>query len=941
MKDKLLRWLLVFIVAFSTFNFSFLKNPQTASAHDVYYMSVLINPSSYEYQAFVLHDKESGMSKESKHTEYSLGDFRDVAQNAIIPGEVKEKKYTDGKPPMYFSFPAYEQGERPGGKAKNHASSVDYDRAETVSKTIIGGLNGAMQIVYEGEQATSFDELRKRTNSVLSALNGNGTVNGWKFRKGRIVPNQKMTEDGLRNDDWVTISKDGQKYEFPYRMMKGYKLPGGVNSSQLPWHDSLVNDHTYSDDVVYVTWSRVAYQAWYSMDVNGHSSNHLNEIRRVGKLEEAVVELAESGLRQLRDLLGLYPMNELVYNEGIRGSNFWYYGVMPDIWANNMNKYYNLFQGIAWTLIIFSLAKLLIQRNLSIVNPAMRVSLMEGVQDLVITALALVFLMPLMNFVLTMNYRLVDIFATLKTHGDVFSEVNNYSGAIGGILLQIFYFFIEIWLNFTYIVRGITLAIMMMMAPLFVVSISLGGKWKNLFGTFCREFVGHVFIQSFHAMIIAFLLSTSVMTRGIETAVTLFALIALTNFFRAMVFGQGGDFAGKMGVSSAAGMVALGASTAKAASNQRKQSSAKRSQSSGGSFSSSNGGDRNADGSINVGGGNSFSATSRNNQAASTMNVSGSGGDGGQSGNLASNRADGGMSTNDIHSGNDSGQDSSGSLANEGFAVGHNPKVSRAAIGGALATGAGAGYVGAKLMGSAAYGMAFGSEQGPQAFNRFHSGSEKPNLPPGKRSGGQGGSVGGASGQGGGTNSSGGPVNPGVNGGYSLQPDNEMAVGGDSGGSLESGGIRSYTVSREGDSANIEYDGGWMSDRGITGVETTAQGHTTLNYSQGSMNEDQIADANYYAEAFEKGNEKEIRTLRENGIQSARKKADGSYAITYNQTGKEKMGFKSLDRQSDGHYQMNRSSEQTGSAPHLFLKRYRPQQEQQSNNGEDQGIPRV
>lgn len=902
---------------------SMFRPSNIAEAHDAYFMNVLVDNGSFEYSSFILHDKVSKMSGESKHTEYALGDFTDLSSTggtlSDVPTKIEKKEFSslqlNGNPPMIFSFPSKQDGGHLAAnkelwKATNHATATDYERAKLISDTLVGGLNGALATVYAGEPTKSLEELRERTNKLIAAVQGGKSVgpnNEWKVSKGRIK-NQGLAKDGLGDADWITISKGTQKFEFPFQMIKGYN----ADSSTYKFAKSLKRGYEYSDDTKYLNWSNIAYQAWYSFDVNGHTTTNVNEIRRVGKLEESVVEMTENTLRGLRDVLGLYPMNDLVYNEGIRNSGYWHHGVMPSAWEDNMSKYYYVFLAVAYSIIMFAFAKMLIQRNLSIVNPAMRVSMMEGIQDLIVTSIALVFLMPLMDFILMMNYRIVDLFGALKTHGNTLSEVNNYSGFLGGVILQFFYFFVELWLNFTYIIRGIIIAIMMMMAPLFMVAIAMGGKWKMIFGNAVREFTGHVFMQSFHAFILAFLLQTSVMSRGVETAVTLFALITLTNFFRSLVFGNGGDLASKMGVSGAAGAVALGASAIKAGTNKRKEHNNRKESNDGGKSSSSESGsgESSGGGSSNPSG-SEFSSGSRANMNNSSMTAGASGG--------AGSTEERGLGGGSLSEEGPYVGGSDGMTKSEAQTSANSSGSNNSGLKSALVTAAGAGYVATKLAGSAGYGMALGGEQGPAAFNRFHSGSEKP------ENGKKGSNKKGSSGEGTGTQSSGGQIDA----------SNEFV------GMTMEQPVR-YDSSYIGADGTEEaaFDGDQLSDVGIVSARSDA-GSQWMEYTPSSP---YASQAQSYVDAYSSEDNSERLNLYHQGVSNARVNAQGNYEVLYGKKATDRMGFQSLNSSNENgrvRFEQTRRADQQAAPPAYFAGPKATSSTEPESTTNNEEIPRV
>lgn len=586
--------LIVFFVALGSFLF-----PKTASAHDMYYVQTTLDVTSYKYTGMARMDKTGISGLESGHiaNDYDFSNLLDDNLPVVSGTSYEAKSMDTFKDPKYtFGFPFQEQGELWGGKEKNNATKADADQAQYIASTLPTQLNDFLDLIYEGDRPNNIEEHVQRMNDVTSAIasvagGGSTTLNGYTIERGKLKPYKKGYDSatGVSNEDWIIVSKGNFKHDFIFRVPKGYKDTGKWDNSHLQ------RDYKYSDDAKYMTWNMLVYQAHYFYFGAGVSTTNSYAIGEPGFLEAKIVEVLESVLGGLKGILGLYSMEELIYNEGIRDSSAWHYGVFATSYDAAIQKFHMVFQALAWSLLIAAMYKLLIQRNLSVVNPAMRVSLMNGVMDLFITAFILVLIYPLIEFLMLINYRIVDIFASMGVSLDNLAGLNSYNGLLSGIIMQFYYFFIEIWLNFLYIVRSTVLAVLVVCSPLFVSSIAFGSKWKQLFGTFMKELTANIFIQSFQAFVITFILLTSSQSRGIELAIILFSLVVLTEFFRGLVFGSAGNIGGKIGagaIQSGAGFLASAAKqNQKNKMMKQREQSSKSQEDKGGESSSSNSGE--------------------------------------------------------------------------------------------------------------------------------------------------------------------------------------------------------------------------------------------------------------------------------------------------------------------------------------------------------------
>ena len=144
-------------------------------------------------------------------------------------------------------------------------------------------------------------------------------------------------------------------------------------------------------------------------------------------------------INSFRAFLGLRSTNELVYNQGISGSSMYYYGIMPQVWMENAMKFHMLFQALVWIALAIAMIKLLLEKNLSTINPSMRVSLMEGIKDLILTGFLLVSIFLIINLALTVNKNIVNIFWTTVSDSSNFegrTDFSSFAGFIDATLLS-------------------------------------------------------------------------------------------------------------------------------------------------------------------------------------------------------------------------------------------------------------------------------------------------------------------------------------------------------------------------------------------------------------------------------------------------------------------------------------------------------------------------
>lgn len=129
------------------------------------------------------------------------------------------------------------------------------------------------------------------------------------------------------------------------------------------------------------------------------------------------------------------------------------------------------------------------------------------------------------------------------------------AGALAAVFINFAFFILTCYFNFFYVLRGITVALLYGIAPLCIFSLSLGGKQAQVFSNFMKELVSNIFIQTFHAICVAFFTSITSTTqmKTFELLVVFMAFIPLTNFVRQNIFGLSAGI-----TDNAQGMVSMG-----------------------------------------------------------------------------------------------------------------------------------------------------------------------------------------------------------------------------------------------------------------------------------------------------------------------------------------------------------------------------------------------
>ena len=531
------------VVMFLVFVLSMSSMQITTYAHRAYFLQVLIDEGQMAYLGNLVFDNTQ---KESKKTEPKLWNYEGEIITNVESYDNLDKD-NNGKSSMYFTFPPKPYKEKNILWSNNHATSRDSTRAYEIIDTLIPNLNEILFIMNGGERFETIDELIEASHRLSSSYNSRNSI---------TVDSLGATISFSSDGHYATIkTKDGKETKLLVKMKKGYKEPTYEDGRKSPLFNSefTFDEGYYSDEI---SIAHIITQGNYAYYIKGYSAADSLEASNPGTLEIKAAEFLSSMINSFRAFLGLRSTNELVYNQGISGSSMYYYGIMPQVWMENAMKFHMLFQALVWIALAIAMIKLLLEKNLSTINPSMRVSLMEGIKDLILTGFLLVSIFLIINLALTVNKNIVNIFWTTVSDSSNFEGRTDFS-SFAGLLMQLYYLIISVYLNVVYIVRAISTSILIASSPLFIASIAFEGKNKKLFGTWLREFLANVFLQSFHAFVLSFLLQIQMLAvRGIELAVISFSLIPMTVFFRTLVTGNSSGIADSLGATG----ITMGAS---------------------------------------------------------------------------------------------------------------------------------------------------------------------------------------------------------------------------------------------------------------------------------------------------------------------------------------------------------------------------------------------
>lgn len=504
-KKRLLLLFMVFVIVLNTM-------PVSVFAHNAYFIKVTYDKGAKKVVGQVVYDDVGAgrirkmlnkpstiLNPEKSHQEYRV--VEDSGNKSGSVGNIDDLKLT---------FPGKEIKKDDKGVA-NNGGSMDAARAMEIANTLVAELNDYIYTTHP-EGFETFEDFKSAVNEAKSA--GSATTGG----------------------EYTTVNtKDGGQRKFLTSMVKGYGTETLETGAKSPIYDT---EYSGSNDVI--NWSDLIDIADAHEAIGVYYADAGLD-KKPGAIEEKLSKFFGSVLLGLQSMLGLYSTNDLVFNQGSRAVGF-YGGIMSMDWMNKVVGFHIIFLSIAFSVLVLAIAKLLFQRNLATISTYARISLIEGIKDLIVVMILLGLIFPIISMVIRVNANIVEIMAgtapaysVLGTTG-AGGDFNNFAG----IIVMFFYFFISIYLNVVFIIRAITIAFLIATAPIFVMAIAFGNSGKSMFISWARELVANIFLQAFFAFIISFFMNIQTSTRVLENLIISFSLIPLSGVFRGLIMGQAG-----------------------------------------------------------------------------------------------------------------------------------------------------------------------------------------------------------------------------------------------------------------------------------------------------------------------------------------------------------------------------------------------------------------
>lgn len=303
-----------------------------------------------------------------------------------------------------------------------------------------------------------------------------------------------------------------------------------------------------------INWFMLIYEAFNNYALDGDEAVTSDNVYSAtpNQLTKALVGVFSSILDGLRGMLGLWSMDELLFNVGFRDKGY-VGGIFPTSWEPYVWSLFTFMEIVAAMILLFGIINNVIKKAASTINTVQRLHFMSQLQDLFVCAIALALLPIVLRIVISLCssftqiiYEIVPDSATTGEKRTITESVARFgagSGSLGGIIAQFLYFGIQISYNFIYAMRAFAVAILIIIAPVMIAMISVSNARKQATMQWMKELLAQICIQPIHSFCMAVILLLPTSSHGFDNILALYALLPFTSILKSFFFGSAGSWA--------------------------------------------------------------------------------------------------------------------------------------------------------------------------------------------------------------------------------------------------------------------------------------------------------------------------------------------------------------------------------------------------------------
>lgn len=492
----------------------------------VWYIQMSVDTATWSLVGGVVTDKVgrvTGVSKEgARMTSDELADlasFNPTTAIGVLDGIAGEREENNNNQSgLVLTYPDET------GTFSGSATQADKDSAEMVLASLLYDFNNAFHAAYNVNNISSVDDFQSKVSSFLTAVYGNSTISADTVYSSISISGADMDKypEGLGASNYkkFTMTKGGNTETVYFCTSVPKKIPAP------------------GDEISWATLAAEAFANYYcGVEAGAVYSGE------VGFFEEHLVGFFGSVIDWAAGALGLWSLDELIFNSGMRGSSAYAYGIFPIAWQSTIWTFFFISELISVSILMFCIINNVVRKALSTVNPVSRASAMAQVMDLLKVVALLVMLPFLLQLGMGLSESLAKLFGAAMgpdiSAKKVFGSLLSGTGGIGSVITALLYLGALIYFNAYYFMRSVIVSFLMILGPIAISMIGINEEYKRYYKQWAAGIISYIAIQPIHAVILAVLLLMPSTGRSIEKIVAVYALIPIGKMAKGMLLPDG------------------------------------------------------------------------------------------------------------------------------------------------------------------------------------------------------------------------------------------------------------------------------------------------------------------------------------------------------------------------------------------------------------------
>ncbi len=551
------RILFSFLIAFV---FMLASPTRVQASTDVYLIQTAVNDKAWTIEGAVVKDTIGWLGKiplEGQRFGDSIsaltaspGTIGDEDVMKVIKdstaGTAKNGTVKEGLP---LSYPSYADTSL-NPLAKLGATEADKSRATAVLNALLYDFQLGFDLAYPDRSGWTIDKFQTNVVTFLTEASKNGgKIDGVTFTSVSALPaGYKLFDSTSDSSDYIKATANGVDYYLMYRIPKGYADVGRTGLTNLGLVTS--SDTASMEDVTFINWDMLVAEAVLGYHLESSHQVNVSNVSEgdLSAFESMMVGFFDFIYQSVVSMLNLWPIEQLIFNQGLRGTNAYSAGIFPQSWEGTIWGLFMVSQLIAMIMLLWVLIQTAAQRAMSTVNFMDRIMAWERIKKIIFAALILAVFPVTVQLLMQLSDGLTQVIVSAlgdlseNSIQDRRDAITTSTGGVGVIFANMLLIGIDCYYNFVYTLRGLMVAMLIVSGPIFVVLSITGKQYQKAFGSWASQLLSNIFVQPIHALAFTLILSLPQSTRSFENLLMIFATIPFTTAAKKLFFPDGGDF---------------------------------------------------------------------------------------------------------------------------------------------------------------------------------------------------------------------------------------------------------------------------------------------------------------------------------------------------------------------------------------------------------------